>query len=159
YGLVPFLMALGYASVTTFLALKAWRLVRANDVFFHRFKLKLSGKLQMIGWIFLSFAIVWVGLAAHSGWIRYHEQAGDDAFQRLQIPDELALAQANPDPWLGPTDRETITEGKKHFQTALDNGLFVNAEALPKLAWFEYLSGDAERSIRLLGQAASGQKG
>ena len=37
-------------------------------------------------------------------------------------------------------------------------GLFVNSEALPKLAWFEYLLGNAEQSIQLLGQAASYQK-
>ena len=32
YGLVPFLMALGCAAITTFLALKTWRLLTANDV-------------------------------------------------------------------------------------------------------------------------------
>ena len=46
YGLVPFLMALGCASVTTFLFLKTWRLLRANDVFFHRFNLKHSGNFK-----------------------------------------------------------------------------------------------------------------
>ena len=84
---------------------------------------------------------------------------GDRAFQKLQIPDELALAQTNPDPWLSPSDRENIAEGKNHFQAASDFGLFVNSEALPKLAWFEYLSGDAEQSVQLLGQAAAHQHG
>ena len=159
YGLVPFLMALGYAAVTTFLALKAWRLIKANEVFFHRFRLKVAGKLQMIGWIFLGFAILWLGFTLHSAWIRYHEREGDEAFQHLQIPDELALAQANPDPWLSPADRQTVAKGRKHLETALNTGLFVNAEALPKLAWFEYLAGNVERSIDLLGQAADRQKG
>jgi tetratricopeptide (TPR) repeat protein len=98
-------------------------------------------------------------LSAHSDWIRYHEYQGNRAFQRLQIPDELALAQSNPDPWLTPIDRQTIAEGRKHFQTAAQFGLFLNGEALPKLAWFEYLSGNAEQSIELLGQAAARQKG
>ena len=48
--------------------------------------------------------------------------------------------------------------GKKHLQAASNSGLFVNGEALPKLAWFEYLSGDAEQSVELLGQAAAHQK-
>jgi polyferredoxin len=159
YGLVPFLMALGCAAVTTFLFLKTWRLLRAKDVFFHRFNLKSSGKMQKAGWGFLAFSLVWLGLSAHSDWIRYHEYQGDRAFQRLQIPDELALAQPNPDPWLSPMDRETITEGRKHFQTISRFGLFVNGEALPKLAWFEYLSGNAEQSVELLSQAAAYQKG
>ena len=158
YALVPFLMALGCASVTTFLFLKTWRLLRANDVFFHRFNLKHAGKLQKTGWAFLIFSVLWIGLTAHSGWIRYHEFAGNLAFQKIKIPDELALAQVNPDPWLSPADRATVLDGKKHYQAAANAGLFVNSEALPKQAWFEYLSGDAERSIELLRQAAVHQK-
>jgi tetratricopeptide (TPR) repeat protein/NAD-dependent dihydropyrimidine dehydrogenase PreA subunit len=159
YGLVPFLMALGCAAVTTFLALKTWRLLRANEVFFHRFALKSSGKIQKVGWEFLACSILWVGLTAHSGWIRYHEYEGEQSFQKIQIPDELALAQINPDPWLSLTDRETILEGKKHFQAASNFGLFMNGDALSKLAWFEYLSGDAEQAVALLTQAADHQKG
>ena len=159
YGLVPFLMALGCAAVTTFLFLKTWRLLRAGDVFFHRFNLKSSGKMQKAGWGFLAFSLAWLALSVHSGWIRYHEYQGDRAFERLQIPDELALAQVNPGPWLSPMDRETILEGKTHFQTVSRFGLFVNGEALPKLAWFEYLSGNAEQAVALLSQAATYQKG
>jgi polyferredoxin/tetratricopeptide (TPR) repeat protein len=159
YGLVPFLMALGCAAVTTFVTLKTWRLLRANDVYFHRLVLKASGKTQKVGWAFLLFAICWVGLNAHSGWIRYHENEGDRAFQKIQIPDELALAQTNPGSWLSPIERENVLAGEKHFQTAAHSGLFINSEALSKLAWFEYLSGDTEQSVELLGQAAVHQKG
>ena len=91
--------------------------------------------------------------------MRYHEVLGNRAFQKIQVPDELALAQANPARWLRPADRENIVAGKKHFQAASNIGLFVNREALPKLAWFEYLLGDAEQSIRSLSQAAAHQKG
>jgi Flp pilus assembly protein TadD/NAD-dependent dihydropyrimidine dehydrogenase PreA subunit len=159
YGLVPFLMALGCATITTFLTLKTWRLLGANELSFYRFKLKSSGRIRKVGWGFAAFAVVWIGLNAHSGWVRYHEYEGDRAFQKLQIPDELALAQTNPAPWLSPIDRESILEGKKHFQAASNFGLFVNSEALSKLAWFEYLSGDAEQSVALLSQAAAHQQG
>jgi tetratricopeptide (TPR) repeat protein len=98
-------------------------------------------------------------LNAHSGWVRYHEFLGKRAFQKIQIPDELALAQANPARWLSPADRENILDGKKHFHATSKAGLFVNSEALPKLAWFEYLLGDAEQSVQTLGQAAARQKG
>jgi len=77
----------------------------------------------------------------------------------LVLASGMALAQANPDPWLTPLDRETILEGKKHFQAASNFGLFINGDALSKLAWFEYLSGDAEQSVALLSQAAAHQKG
>jgi polyferredoxin/tetratricopeptide (TPR) repeat protein len=159
YALVPFLMALGCATITTFLTLKTWRLFRANELSFYRFNLKSSARIRNAGWAFAVFSVVWVGLNSHSGWIRYHEHLGDRAFQKIQIPDELALARKDPAPWLSPIDRHNIQDGKKHFQTAWKFGLFVNSEALPRLAWFEYLSGDAERSVALLGQAAARQSG
>jgi Flp pilus assembly protein TadD/NAD-dependent dihydropyrimidine dehydrogenase PreA subunit len=159
YGLVPFLMALGCAAVTTFLTLKAWRLITAPEVYFHRFHLKSAGRLQKMGWTFIVSAIVWIGLTAHSGVVRYHESQGDRAFQKITVPDELALAQSNPASWLPPADRETILAGAKHLRVASRYGFFRNSDALSKLAWFDYLSGDVERSVDLLGQAAEGQKG
>lgn len=159
YGLVPFLMALGCAAITTFLTLKTWRLLRAKELSFYRFNLKSAGRIRKAGWGFLSFAVVWIGLNAHSGWVRYHEFEGDRAFQKLQIPDELALAQTNPDPWLSTSERDNIGEGKNHFQAASDFGFFVNSEALAKLAWFEYLSGNAQQSVQFLAQAAPHQQG
>jgi tetratricopeptide (TPR) repeat protein/ferredoxin len=159
YALIPFLMALGCATITTFLTLKTWRLFKKNELSFYRFNLKSSGRIRKAGWAFVAFSVAWAGLNAHSGWIRYHEYLGDRAFQKIQIPDELALAQKDPAQWLSPIDRENIHEGKKHFQTASDFGLFTNSEALPKLAWFEYLDGEVERSVALLGYAAARQKG
>jgi polyferredoxin/tetratricopeptide (TPR) repeat protein len=159
YQLVPMLMALGCATITTFLTLRAWRLLLAKELSFYRFNLKSSGRIRTAGWGFLSLAVVWIGLNAHSGWVRYHEYEGDSAFQKIQLPDELALAQKNPDAWLSPIDRENISEGKSHFQAASNFGFFVNNAALPKLAWFEYLSGDAEESVQLLGRAAAYQEG
>ena len=159
YALVPFLMALGCASVTTFLALKTWRLLSTTQSTFYRFDLKGSGRIRRAGWVFLSLALPWIGLNAHSGWVRYHESAGERAFQDIQIPDELALARTNPDPWLSPHERASIVAGREHLHDAVAFGLFVNIEALPKLAWFEYLSGNAERSVQLLAAAAARQAG
>jgi tetratricopeptide (TPR) repeat protein/ferredoxin len=159
YALVPFLMALGWAAVTTFLTLKLWRLLRAKEFSFYRFNLKSAGKLRKAGWAFAIFAFAWIGLNGHTAWVRYHEFLGNYAFQKIQIPDELALAQANPARWLSSADRENILDGKKHYDAASRVGLFVNSEGLPKLAWFEYLLGNAEQSVQLLGQAAAHQKG
>ena len=159
YGLVPLLMALGWATITTFLTLKTWRLLKVKELSFYRFDLKSSGRIRKAGWGFVAFAVVWIGLTAHSGWVRYHEYLGDRAFRRIQTPDELALAQTNPTRWLSAIDRENILEGKNHLQAAAYFGLFTNSEALSQLAWFEYLSGDAEQSVALLGQAAAHQSG
>lgn len=159
YQLVPMLMALGIATITTFLAMRTWRLFRAKDLSFYRYNLKSSGAIQKAGWAFLSFALVWIGLNAHSGWVRYHESAGARAFENIRIPDELALARTNPAPWLSPSDAENINAGKKHLHAATDAGLLINSTALPKLAWIEYLSGNTELAVNLLGKAAEHQHG
>ncbi len=159
YQLVPMLMALGIAAVTAFLVLKIWKIAVAKDTAFYKFNLKSAGRIQKAGWLFLCFAIPWVGLNAHSGFIRYHESAGARAFESIRIPDELALAQKDPAEWLGQNDFRTINEGKRHLQAASKYGLFVNSEVLPKLAWFEYLSGDANEAVDLLGKAAEHQHG
>ena len=118
YQLVPMLMALGIASVTTFLAVTTWRCFGRRDFSFHRFDLKSSGNMQRAGWGFAAFALLWTSVNAHSGWVRYHEYAGNRAFEGIQMPDELALAQANPDPWLSTTDRRNIASGKRHLHAA-----------------------------------------
>lgn len=159
YQLVPMLMALGIAAVSTFLAVKTLKLTRPADPSFLKYLLKRSGSLTRAGWIFLTFALTWLGLIVHSGWIHYHESRGAIAYQKIRIPDELALARQNPSRWLSASDREGIADGKRHYQTISDYGLFENIEALPKLAWIEYLSGDNDRAIELLRKTAERQTG
>jgi tetratricopeptide (TPR) repeat protein len=156
---VPFLMALGWAAVTTFLTLKIWQLLSSRDLSFYRYSLKSTGRIRTAGWTFLALALVWIALNVHSGWVRFHEFNGDRLFQQLQIPDELALAQTNPQVWLSPTDRENVAKGTDMLRTARNQGLFVNSEGTAKLAWLEYLSGNAEESVQLLDQAATLEHG
>jgi tetratricopeptide (TPR) repeat protein len=158
YALVPFLMALGCAAVTAFLVLKTWRLLRARELSFYRFNLKSSGKVHKAGLVFVVFACAWIGLNVHCGWVRYHEFLGNIAFNKVHLPDELALAQLDPARWLSPADRENIIQGKGYYLAASRMGLFVNNETLPKLAWFEYLLGDAAQSVQTLRTAAAYQK-
>ncbi len=159
YGLVPFLMALGVASVTTFLALKTWRLFTTREVYLHHFILKSAGVWKKAGLVFAFFAVSWTALNAHSAFIRYQENAGDKAFQTLRIPDELALAQADPRPFLTPADQTAIARGTATLGRAARFSLFRNGDSLAKLAWFEYLDGDAKNAIDLLGRAAASQTG
>jgi NAD-dependent dihydropyrimidine dehydrogenase PreA subunit len=159
YQLVPMLMALGWASVTTFVVLWTAKLVRARDLSFLRFLLKASGRVQPAGWVFAAFAVPWIALVAHSGWVRYHEAAGTRAYERIRIPDELALARVKPEAWLTPADLRIVDEGRRHLQAAADGGLLANTDALPKLAWLHYLAGDPERAADLLGDTAQRQRG
>ncbi|PYS99820.1 MAG: hypothetical protein DMF63_10000 [Acidobacteria bacterium] len=159
YQLVAMLMALGIACVTTFLAVRTLKLIQSNDLSFHRWNLKSGGVIKGAGWAFLAFAVIWIGLNAHSGYVRYHERAGAMAFESIKIPDELALARTNASRWLSATDVENIASGRKHFRAARSAGLFVNKEALAKLAWMEYLSGDPKTAVDELELAASHEEG
>jgi tetratricopeptide (TPR) repeat protein/polyferredoxin len=159
YQLVPMLMALGVACVTTWLALRTWKLVRAADLSFYRWNLKSGGKIRRAGWVFLILAEIWIGLNIHSGYVHYNESRGAIAYQKIRIPDELALARVNPARWLGPADLEGIRDGKKYYTAAMNLGLFTNSDALPKLAWIEYLSGNTDRALQLLEKAAAHQSG
>ncbi len=159
YQLVPMLMALGIAGVSTFLALRTLRLLTAGDLSFYRFNLKSAGAIRKAGWAFLSFAVIWIGLNAHSGWVRYHERAGAMAFETIRIPDELALAQTDPDQWLSRDERQQVAQGALHYQKAARTALFVNKEALSKRAWLEYLAGNTQQSLEMLGKAADRQEG
>lgn len=157
YQLVPMLMALGIACVTTFVVMKTIKLFKTSDVSFYRFNLRVNGKIQFAGWAFVAFAAFWAGVNTHSGWIRYHETAGSRAFQRLQIPDELALAQAYPARWLSAVDVASIEDGRRHLNAANNFGLFTNVETLPKLAWFEFLAGSAATAVDILKTASAHQ--
>lgn len=159
YQLIPMLMALGIATVTTFLAMRSWRLLRTKDLSFYKFDLKNGGRIRTAGIGFLGIAALWIGFNAHSGWVRYHESAGTRAYESIRLPDELALAQADPGRWLTPADRQKIEYGIDHLQSARSIGLFTNSTALPKLAWLEFLSGDAAGAEELLAEAAAAQDG
>lgn len=158
YQLVAMLMALGIATITTFLAVRTLRLFRSPDLSFYKWNLRAAGKMQTAGYVFLSFAVLWIGVNAHSGYVRWHERSGAIAFENIRIPDELALARANPARWLSAGDRENIARGVYSFHAARDAGLFVNKEALSKLAWMEYLAGNNERAVEILASAAQHQE-
>ena len=159
YQLIPMLMALGWAAVTTFLVITGARYLRSSEIGFFKSSLKRAGRITAHGYIFLIFAILWAGITVHSGWIRYHERAGTLAFQNLQVPDELALARTDAIQWLSPLDRRNINQGIYHFRTAIRQGLFTNAEALSKAAWLEYLAGETNEALRLLDDASESQSG
>lgn len=159
YQLVPMLMALGIAPVTTYLAFRLLRFVRSADLSFYKWNLKRSGSIQTAGWIFIAFALGWIGLNAHTGYIRYNEAVGTAAYENVRLPDELALAKKDASEWLTPADKANIAIGRQRLTTAKNAGLFTNIHAPSKLAWLEYLGGDAESAVRTLEYAASVQDG
>lgn len=159
YQLVPMLMSLGIACVTTFLTVRTWKLFLNSDQSFYRWNFKAAGKIKTAGWVFLFLGSTWIGLNAHSGWIRYNEARGNAAYEAVTIPDELALARPNPVRWLSQADQANIAAGRKYYGTANQTALFTNVPAVPKLAWLEYLAGNNDTALQLLQKASQVQRG
>lgn len=153
YQLVPMLMALGIATITTYVVMRTSKLLMSKDLAFYGRSLRSNGKFTLAGAAFVGFAILWTGLNVHSGWIRYNEREGGSAFANLQIPEELALARTQPDQWLSENDRVSIANARRYLDAADQTGLLVNGDAVSKTAWLSYLVGDTERSIQLLTKA------
>ena len=159
YQVVPMLMALGIAAVTTVLLVKTWQFVTSKTVTLHRFRLKAGGKLFPLGIAFLTFSITWIGLVAHSGYVRYNEAGGRRVFESLRVPDELMLAERQPRSWLSAAELDEIKEGKASYYRARYAGLLTNTYAVSKLAWLEYVSGNQNKAMSLLGEATEVQEG
>lgn len=159
YQLVPMLMALGIAAVTTFVAFRLYRLVFTQNSAFYGSSLRKAGKFTTAGLAFAAFAILWIGVVIQSGVVRYFERSGNASFEALTIPDELGLAKADASEWLSPADRANINLGRDAFTTASSIGFFTNKEALSKHAWLEHLAGNTDVAIDRLAVAADNQTG
>jgi polyferredoxin/Flp pilus assembly protein TadD len=70
YGLIPLLMAVGMAGVTTYVLWKSWRLMRDANVNLHRFRLRFHGSLRPAGWAFAGAGMFVLLLTVHSGLVR-----------------------------------------------------------------------------------------
>ncbi len=159
YQLIPMLMALGIAAVSAYLGLRLYSLFSSADLAFYGRSLKSGGTIRGAGWVCAAFAIVWLGIVAHSGVVRYHERAGTIAYESIRLPDELALTRSNPENWLGTSDRANIAAAREHLGTAQRYGALTNVHAIPKLAWVEFLGGNTNRALELLDRSAALQSG
>ncbi|MCB9913584.1 MAG: 4Fe-4S binding protein [Planctomycetes bacterium] len=93
YGLLPFLMSLGLAALTSFLAVIGWRLVRARDAALVRRPLKVAGRLTPVGRGAALAIGAWLALVAHSTVLRAAQARG--ATIVAEGVHELALARAD----------------------------------------------------------------
>lgn len=159
YQLVPMLMALGLASVSTFLFVRLLQVVRAGDAAMFKYALKSGGKWRRAGLVFAGFAVLWTAFVVHTGWVHFNEANGNVAYAGIRLPDELALAKRNPDSWLTPTDRSSAVLTVSYLDRARKVSIFENDATLPKLAWAKFLTGDAERAVQLLSEDAARKEG
>lgn len=82
YDAVPFLLALGMASITAYLLVQAARLFYADSVRVHVAQLKLKRRLTRTGWAYVGLALVLAVFVGHSAVLQFHVREGERMLDR-----------------------------------------------------------------------------
>ncbi len=87
YGEIPFLLAITFGVIAAWGAVTTLQLFTTAHLRVGRFQLKANGdfKPASISWIFVGTVITFVLI--HSGWIRWHEHKGQQAWAEVQNGD------------------------------------------------------------------------
>lgn len=139
YSEVPFLLALGIASMFAFGSVALVQLIRNSDFRFQNHLLRLSGKFSAAGWAAILIMSAFVILTAHSAAVQYYSRSGEQLLltaQRAQGGERAAARD----------------QSYQYLQTAERIGLFPNGKLQFLLASIAFNRGDAadaERRIRL----------
>lgn len=125
YGRVPFLLALGAATIVAIHGVISLRLVRASDVRFGHLRLKARGRLSRYGTAHVFGAVLLAMFFAHSGWIRMHESLGERAYSEMKT--HMIQTHTNP-------PRPLIDVAAEHARAVEQWGLVRTPELYLQLA-------------------------
>ncbi len=129
YDAIPLLLALGMAMMTAYLAVVGAKLVRGRRVRLGHLRLNRHGSLTRAGRVTAAMLVLVAGLVAHSAVIRYHEYAGQRAFDRIGH----GTATESTD------DQATALH---HFQRVQSWGLLTSTALHRRLASLHHVAGD-----------------
>lgn len=153
YDVVPFLMALAVGGILSFCAVKLLHLARRRNVSIQNVELKSGDRLRPFGKIFVAATLVMLVLTAHSGYIRYHEFAGNRAYKRVNdffyqhnMPEEVILDSTDLPRLRTAEFDEAVRRGLSHFSTCERRGLLGSADTRIKLGWLHFLDGAWDES-------------
>ncbi|MGA1058445.1 MAG: 4Fe-4S dicluster domain-containing protein, partial [Phycisphaerales bacterium] len=91
YDAVPLLFASGIAGCVTFLAWKGWRTLRDPNVRFHRWQLRLHGRLKPAGLAWVAGTAIALALVVHTGLVNASFALADRADRRVTIAAEYVF--------------------------------------------------------------------
>jgi len=137
-NVTPLLMAAGLAGIGVFVALKLWRVLTVPNVRFHTAQLRLRGRLTMGGFIFITFAAIYLALGAWGlavGSVRWQANL---AYNRLQVP-------------LDVTSRPEFSPGPSSIELARRSASLKYRSGLPTMGGFGWtLSGQDNTHLAYL---------
>ena len=94
YASIPMLMAIGIATVLTFMFWKGWRLIRDPNLNLHRWRLKFHGRVQLPGFCYALIVLILIVASVQAIVIRIAIFNGDRLRERVDMPVAIAI---NPD--------------------------------------------------------------
>lgn len=153
YAVVPLLMAVGIAGIVTFVAYKAWRTLRVENVRFHGFQLRLRGRTTLTGWAWLSVTTVVLVLVLHSLAVNQYRWRADHAFEQFELSKATLFAPTPPR--LDEAKIEDMRAALSLYARAAPVGdggigLAPNAESMLRMALLHLALGQHDESVALL---------
>ena len=136
YGAVPFLLAIGLATIAALTAIVFARLLRGRDLTFQNYALRTGGKLTKLGGIALVLAPLYLLFVAHSGFVNYHQRQGVHW-------NEAAAGEAPG----SPAATSAIAQATHHLTLVADWSLVPTAEVHNRLG--QLLSHTADRDAAM----------
>ncbi len=124
YGVIPFLLALGLASILAFLALMGLRLITRPNLTLRRLALKRGGRLRPWGVAFAAAMIGIGGFWLHSSVVRYHDYRGGGLVAAAGGLPALSAAEA---PELDAEGWRQLERAAEHYRRVHDWGVVVPA--------------------------------
>lgn len=147
----PLLMSVALGSMTAFVTLKLWRLVRDPTVRIQNLKLKTAGKLGLSGGVFSACVVLWLAFTVHSGFVQWQHAAGTYHLNRTEVSEEDVYSGRYASMPLSDDHRYHEAAARKAFERADRWGLLGWTDVKRGMAWMSILEGDyeaAEEHIR-----------
>ncbi|MGP1347293.1 MAG: tetratricopeptide repeat protein [Phycisphaerales bacterium] len=150
YDLVPMLMAMGVAGVVTFLAFKAWEVVRRDHARFRRWQFKRGGRVTGAGAAYLAMFGALALSIGHAGVLNFFAWRGDLVHDRL--PFNPATLFTGAPPVVDEPLRERAASAAAAYERvrpigAGGLGLVSNPSVDLRLATMRVLTGDRDGAI------------
>ena len=155
YGAVPLLFASGIAGCVTFVAWKAWRCLRDPNVRFHRWQLRMHGRLRPPGIAWLAATALTLLLVAHTGVVNAAAAIAGWHDDRAAIPPAMVFAEnpMTPDPAIARHAREGV-RWYRFASFAGDGGIGLLWGWQPRfdlqMAWLSAVAGDHAAAEEIL---------
>ncbi|MEE2908677.1 MAG: 4Fe-4S binding protein [Planctomycetota bacterium] len=152
YNAIPMLMAIGIASVLTWVFWRGWRLIRDQNASLHRWRLKYHGRLRLPGVVFGIVVLVLLALSLQALVIRSATWNGNRLLHRVDMPVHMALDPSRP-----PMDQAATKDAKSALESfrlasSFDSGgigFVDNPNILLDAARLHLILGDPDRAIEL----------